>query len=338
MQVRAFRAAPQALAELPLPAIVHWEGEHFVVLERASRRTIRIIDPAIGRRHLRWEELSDAMSGLVLTFEPGPGFVAPRPDHRGRTRHWIRELRGHLHGTRAQLVNVLAISFAVQVLAIAGPVASAVIIGSVTGDGSGGMLSLLPAFISALALAQFAASRARLTVLVRLEELLNARLATHVVGHLLSLPLTFFEERGSADLRQRVASTFEIREALTAQTVEALLDAVLMIVYLAILIVYDVQYGLLVLAIGSAQVGLVIASSARARRLHHRQLLAESKTQTVLAQMLDGIVTIKASGSEERMLARWRERLVRELALKRSHDRFTGTMRMRPRACERLHR
>ena len=113
---------------------------------------------------------------------------------------------------------------------------------------------------------------------------------------------------------------------MTAQSVEALLDGVLMVVYLAILLVYDVQFGALVLLVAVAQFALLFGTSRRTRQLQHRHLLAQARTQSMLVQLLEGIATVKASGSEERLLRLWRERLDTELAAKQRSDRLTGTV------------
>jgi ABC-type bacteriocin/lantibiotic exporter with double-glycine peptidase domain len=116
------------------------------------------------------------------------------------------------------------VSLLIQLLTFAGPVLTALVVQRAIGAHGDRLLRILPALICALVLAYFAAGHVRTTVMVRLEAYLDARLTTRVVTHLLSLPLPFFEQRANGDLKQRVSSTFAIRDALTTQSVAALLD------------------------------------------------------------------------------------------------------------------
>jgi ABC-type bacteriocin/lantibiotic exporter with double-glycine peptidase domain len=87
--VRSFAAAPDAVEQLPMPAIARWDRDHFVVLERVCRRAVRIVDPALGRRSLTLDEFAGGLSGPVLTFEPANNF--------GRTPGGPSNGRGEVH-------------------------------------------------------------------------------------------------------------------------------------------------------------------------------------------------------------------------------------------------
>lgn len=84
LAVKAYSARGRAAVEqVPLPAIAHWGGQHFVVLERWSRLrgSVVVVDPARGRRRISWAAFMDRFSGTVLTFAPGtePPAVTPAP-------------------------------------------------------------------------------------------------------------------------------------------------------------------------------------------------------------------------------------------------------------------
>ena len=73
----AARRRPQP--DSPCPAIVHWEFNHFLVVERTSSRWVEVVDPAVGRRRLTYEEFFNGFTGIVLMLEPGVQFE--RTDH-----------------------------------------------------------------------------------------------------------------------------------------------------------------------------------------------------------------------------------------------------------------
>ena len=121
LRVKAYSLEPAHFRFVPLPAIVHWNFNHFVVVERWSPRRVTIVDPAAGRRRLTAAEFDTGLTGVVLTLEPGAHF------ERGRTvarRPWRTYLASILKipGARGLLLQVLGASLLLQVLGLALPV------------------------------------------------------------------------------------------------------------------------------------------------------------------------------------------------------------------------
>ena len=133
------------------------------------------------------------------------------------------------------------------------------------------------------------------------------------VEHVLALPYPFFHGRKTGDLLARLSSNTIIREALTSQTLTAVLDGGLVVVYLAVLAAQAPLFGLLVLALAAAQVGLLLALNRRLYGLVQRDLMAQTESQSYLVEMLRGIGTLKAAGVEDAALDRWSNLFVAHL-------------------------
>src|SRR5262249_3021556 len=116
----------------------------------------------------------------------------------------------------------------------------------------------------------------RAALLVYVQGKLDAQVMLAFVEHLLSLPFRFFQQRTSGDLLMRLGSNLVLRELVTTQTVAALLDAILVLVYLALLVAWQPLYAAIALALGGLQVALVLASTPRITRLMQRDLQAQS--------------------------------------------------------------
>lgn len=71
LRVQAFSVGPSQFEHLRLPAIAHWEFNHFVVVEHWSPHQVKIVDPACGRQRLDSTEFETGLTGVVLTLEPG---------------------------------------------------------------------------------------------------------------------------------------------------------------------------------------------------------------------------------------------------------------------------
>src|SRR5271154_6985555 len=93
LAAKGFRKDPSTLHELPMPCIIHWNFNHFVVLEGIDGDRVYINDPAMGRRRIDMVELDLAFTGVVLTMERTDAFVKSGSEPRG-LRLLLRELRG----------------------------------------------------------------------------------------------------------------------------------------------------------------------------------------------------------------------------------------------------
>jgi ABC-type bacteriocin/lantibiotic exporter with double-glycine peptidase domain len=153
--------------------------------------------------------------------------------------------------------------------------------------------------------------------------------------HLLALPFSFFQQRTTGDLLARVASNTMVREALTNQTISAVLDGGLVFLFIVILLMEDAWLGILALLLGLLQVGVLLATSRPMLVLMDRDLAANAESQSYLAEALSGIAVFKASGAEDRVLKYWSALFSRHLSisLERGHlsamiDVMTGMLRM----------
>jgi len=305
LRARGFTADPEHLAsELSLPLIAHWGFSHFVVVERCRRGTVEIADPATGRRRFILDEVGEQMTGVVVTFEPKPDFERRRRDGR---HPWLRYLVGllALPGTRWALVQVLVASLLLQVLGLAVPLATKVVVDRILPGGLSDALALLGLGIGVWVAALAVASFLRTAMLIHLQARLDSRMMVGFFKHLLALPYTFFQSRSAGDLMMRLTSNSRVRELLTDQSLSLVLDGSFAVVYLGVLLTVSLPFGLLVAAIAAVQVAIVLATARPMHELMQRDVLADSGHQSYLIEAIRGIATVKAAGAEERTLERW---------------------------------
>lgn len=147
LRARAYSAPDRAaVEELPLPAILHFENNHFVVLEERSDEKVSIIDPGEGRRKLGWSELQERYSGIALAFEPSPAppEITPRAARPGDV---VRELL-RIPGVRRLAVQLIAATLFIHLLGLLFPLAAGSLVDRATLS-----VNVLGAGIAALALA-----------------------------------------------------------------------------------------------------------------------------------------------------------------------------------------
>jgi ATP-binding cassette, subfamily B, bacterial len=312
LRVKAFSLEPSELRYLRLPAIAHWEFNHFVVVDGWSRTRVSIIDPASGRRHLSTKEFEAGFTGVVLTLEPGVHFKASR-EKRGPV--WARYLGSLLQTPAAPglIGQVVAASVCLLALGLMLPLFTKVIVDRVLPFHQANVMTILGAALAVLVLAHAVAAYLRAILLVYLQVRMDSQMMLGFLEHLLSLPFGFFQQRSNGDLLMRLGSNTMIREALTSQTLCVALDGSLVIGYLAILLVRTACLGLWVLGAGLLQAALLLASSRRLRSLSQSDLQAQAASQSYLTEALSGVVTLKASGTEELALNHWSGLFANEL-------------------------
>jgi len=311
LKARAFSLAPEDLARVPLPAIAHWEFNHFVVVERWSPERVDLVDPGRGRRRLTAEEFGAGFTGVLLVFEPGEGF------HRGTSSMasaWRREfVRTLFRRRRGLLAQVIAASLLLQLLGLALPLLSQLLIDEVVPSRGADLLPLLGGAVLLAGVAQFVIGYLRAALLVAVRARADQELTEGVIGHLVALPYRYFAQRGKGDLLTRAASVSTLRDILTGQIVAALLDGPLAVGYLVLVYVWDPVFGLALTVVVVAQGLLVLATTRRINLLTQQELTAFSASQSSLIQAITGIETLKASGSENRAVEQWSAHFSRQL-------------------------
>ena len=296
------------LALLEPGSILHWGFYHFVVFERARRGGAWILDPGTGRRFVRREELDRNLTGVALTFEPGPE-LEPGGERRPLLGRYLGRIRHH----RAALGPILVVSLLIQASSLAVPVLTGQVIDRVIPHGDRQLFWILLAGAAAFSLFSLAVNLIRARLLLTLRTRLDAQLSSDFLEHLVRLPFPFFQQRSAGDLLMRLASNATIREILTSSVLSGALDGFMVVSYLALLLVADPRLGLLAAGLAATRVVILVAAVRRRRRLTTETLEAQAATQSYQVQLVAGIEALKACGAERRAVDRWSRLFAREL-------------------------
>ncbi|MEU5052262.1 peptidase domain-containing ABC transporter [Streptomyces sp. NPDC021096] len=310
MRVRALSVDLDALKEVRGPAIVHWNFNHYLVLEHWDGTRAVVVDPASGRRVVPLEEFSEGFTGVVLEFAPAEDF-RPRRSHR-RTESF-RFARSLLSVSRGMLCAVLLASLLLQVLLLIPSAVTKFLVDEVLGYGQDDLLGAVVAGSLLFLLTHATATYTRGTVLNHFENRMDGALMRRFFGHLLDLPYRYFVLRGSGDLLMRLSSNALIREVVTGQTVSFVLDGAFVFAYVTLFLIVAPLYGWVVLGLGLAQLLIMLANFRTLRGLAQRDIGAQAEAQSCAVEVLAGIETVKAMGVERQAYARWSALFERQL-------------------------
>ncbi len=302
LRVRALSLQENDLSFVTLPAIVHWEFNHFIIVERWSPKGVTVVDPAVGRRHLSIQEFDDGFTGVVIMLEPGVHFM--RASKPAPLSLWAYA-RSYCQHSPGAILQVIGASLFLQLLGLIMPFLTAVAIDQLIPMKMLGTLELLGIGMVLIVLSQLVIRLLRASVLLYVQSHVDITMMLNFFEHLLSLPQRFFLQRSSGDLLARLTSNAVIRDTISNQLFSTLLDGGFVIVYLLILFSQSLVFTLVVLIVGLLQAILLLCTNRLINDLTSRELAAQGKSQGYITEALTGIKTLKAAGAEDRVLERW---------------------------------
>jgi NHLM bacteriocin system ABC transporter peptidase/ATP-binding protein len=304
LEADGVRVEMEQLEALSLPAIIHWDFDHFLVLERLTSTHAVLVDPASGRRTVRLDEMGRHFTGIALQLAPSPGL---RP--RARVRPSLERYGEIFRRSLPSLGQVLLAALGLQIVGLLFPVATQILVDAIVVPRQATWLWGLAAALVAAVLTKALLLLVRSFVVQGLRSVLDFTLMSRFLGHLLHLPLGFFLQREAGDLVQRVHSNAQIQDLLSSQSISALLDGFLLLGYAALMLAFDWRLGLVIIGFGALRVLLLLFVRERNQLAMASELTASGREFGALLEALSGLETTKASAAESRMVQRWAHRM-----------------------------
>lgn len=303
---RPLRLELSELQQLSTPCILHWNLNHFVVLKKAGKRHIVILDPAVGERRLTPAEASRHFTGVALELTPNAEFEAQRESPRLK----LSQLTGKVRGLKRSLAQIFVVAAVLELFALAAPLFNQVVIDEVLTSGDRDLLTVLVIGFALLLLTQTAIGLARSWMVMVLGMTLSLQWAGNMFAHLVRLPVDFFERRHLGDVVSRFGSVSAIQRTLTTAVIEAVIDGIMAVAALAMMLIYAPKLSLVTLT-AVVLYGLLRAVSYRPfRNAAAERLIVAAKENTHFLETLRAMTPLKLFGGEEDRRARWQNLLV----------------------------
>jgi NHLM bacteriocin system ABC transporter peptidase/ATP-binding protein len=300
LTAKGFKKEPGDLRQMRTPAILHWNFNHFLVLEGFSKGQVHLNDPASGPRRVTDEELDQAFTGVVLTFEPGAEF---RPG--GAQPSLLGALRRRLTGVRSALAFVLLAGLGLVLPGLVVPAFSKVFIDSVLLESRGDWLPPLLLGMALTALLTGALTWLQQSYLLRLETKIALTSSSRFLWHVLRLPVEFFSQRFSGDIAARVGINDRVAQLLSRDLATNALGTLLIVFFGAVMFLYDPVLSLVSVAVVSGNVAALRFVSRRREDGSRRLLQDQGKLYGTALGGLQTIETLKATGGESDFFTRW---------------------------------
>jgi ATP-binding cassette subfamily B protein RaxB len=286
---------------LTLPAVVHWDMNHFVVLKSASSRGVVIHDPALGVKTYKLAEASKHLTGVALELSPTQGFT-PKNE---KERLPFRAFWGHLNGMASPLMQIFALSVILELLVIAMPFYMQLTVDEVIARGDASLMTTLALGFGLLTAINVATYALRSHVVLVVQNAVHFHMGARLFHHLVRLPLSFFEKRHIGDVLSRFQSIEPIRNVLAEGLILAAIDGIMAIATLTMIFLYSPRLALIVLVALVLYVILRLVTYQRFRTLNESYIRAQAQENTNFIESARAIQSIKLFNRETDREGQW---------------------------------
>lgn len=301
---RAVRLELHEVEKLALPAIVHWDLNHFVVLEKVSRGAWVILDPAVGRRAVSMPEVDRRFTGVALELSPTLDFQPIEI----RTRTRLTDLWTRLSGYGSAVFQIMGLSLVLQATVLVSPLFLQLVVDEAVTQGDTGLLLILLLGFGFIFTLSGITAALRSWVALALGESLSFQLAGNLVRHMLRLPLGFFERRHIGDLMSRMASIQPIQALLTQGLVDVIIDSALAVTTIIVMALISPMLMLLVITTTLVYLAVSLLLYPALRRRTEEEILARANEETYLLESIRAIRAVKLHNNEAMRENGWRNR------------------------------
>ncbi|APV52198.1 NHLP family bacteriocin export ABC transporter peptidase/permease/ATPase subunit [Betaproteobacteria bacterium GR16-43] len=297
---RGFRKETKELADLPLPAILFWNFNHFVVLEGFENGEAWLNDPALGRRKVGSEEFDSSFTGVVLTFERGPEFVPG-----GDKPSVLRSLGQYLEGVHPAIAFAIVLGVLLVPPGLLLPWFMGRFVDEVLVARLGGMALPLLLGLALAALVRAALMWIQAHLLMDTYGRAAAAASRRFFAHALSLPMEFFVQRSPGEIASRVDLNERVAETISNDLAHLALSLLTASFYLILMV--QLEPGLTLVVVACLVLELLVwrVLAEKTADISRQLSVRAGKLAGAAAGALGNIEGIKAAGQENALFTRW---------------------------------
>ncbi len=293
LAARAIKVSLRNLPQVPLPAIVHWEGNHWMVLYDVSETHVRVNDPALGARRIPRAEYEAKWSGYAALFDYTTAF-----DHAPLTVSPLARLAPFLRSHRTVLLQVLLLALIVTFLQLLFPIFTQMVVDKVIVENNVGLLKVI-LFGMAFALVFMQAANLVQQYLLSFAAVrIDAAILDYLTRQLLSLPTTYFSSRRTGDIQRRLDGARQVRQFAVQFGIGGALAIVTLVGAIGLVALYSPMLAGVFLITTPLYAGLMIFSVKVLRPLLADIEESQGKYSSHQIDAIKGMEAVKAASAE----------------------------------------
>ncbi len=296
-----YRWKADRLKELmEFPLIIHWEFNHFVVLEGIKGDTVYLNDPAMGRRTVKWDDFRTSYTGVALHVVPNEAFK-----REGERYNIFKDVARKLAKDKWAVLFIVLLNLGMIIPGLASPVFSQIFLDDIlTKKHPDWMFNFCLAMTVSWVVCGFM-TWLQAVILTRWQQKLTLADSSSFFWHLLRLPMQFFNQRFAGEVASRVNFNESIAGVLSGPAALAILNFLVAIFYLLLLLQYHVT--LTLIGIFFSSINIIIFFALR-RHLTDMNMKIQQDAGKEYGTTMNGLMmieTIKANGNESDFFAKW---------------------------------
>ncbi|WP_019504766.1 ABC transporter transmembrane domain-containing protein [Pleurocapsa sp. PCC 7319] len=307
-QARPVRASLSRLVDRKNPWIAHWQGDHYVVVYWIKGDKVLVADPAKGKYRLSRQDFVAGWTGYALLPEPTERLYETPNEKRSLSR-FIHLLWPY----RSLGLQIILASILIQVFGLISPLFTQIIVDQVMVNKSQSTLNVFVLGALMFGIGAMLLSSIRKYLLSYFSNRLDLTMIGGFINYALKLPLNFFESRRVGDITTRVQENQKIQRFLIGQVLLSWLNFLTGFVYLGLMLYYNWQLTVLVLALIPPIVILTLGATPLLRKISRERFNAAADQNSSLVEMMTGVSTVKAAAAEQELRWRWEDSLTHQL-------------------------
>ncbi|HEV7780533.1 MAG TPA: peptidase domain-containing ABC transporter [Chitinophagaceae bacterium] len=303
------------IEEQPLPAIIHWRHNHFIVLYRIDKKErAYIADPAHGYVRLSKNEFVENWSGtvsegekegMILFFEPAPEFYQQADAKPDSQKRGLRELLYYLLPYKRYLIQLALALITGTLLQFAFPFLTQSVVDVGITNADFGFINLVLLAQLMLFLGRTAGDFIRSWILLHVGTRINISMVSDFLLKLTKLPIAFFDMKQTGDIMQRVNDHQSIQRFITNSVISTLFSVFNLVMFSIILLWYNVVIFSIFLFGSVLYVGWILLFLKKRKDINYRQFAAISSNHNSLIQFVMGMQEIKMNNAERQNRWKW---------------------------------
>lgn len=331
LKAQAFSRDIDELAALPLPQILFWGFNHFVVLEAVRGDRFDIIDPAHGRRQVDRAEFGRRFTGVTLVFEPGLDFC-----RTARPRGTLRRLVGMLAGSVDMFAAIIVASFAMVTLGVLVPGLTRIFIDDYLVQGYGDWLIPLLLGLLAVGILQGILSALYLHGMLMLQTKVTAVASARFVWRLFKLPYDFFVRRSAVEVSGRAQLAGQVAGTVSGPIAEAAVNVLALVGYVAVMLLYSPELTAVVVVLAAVQLMVLRIVTRRIQEQAVQIQMAAGQAHAATVQGTALLEQARATGTEALLFERMMQAEAQFINVEQQSGRTTRLLSTLPYAMSRM--
>lgn len=301
LNAKGYRYEPSSLKENgTFPCIIHWDFNHFVVLDGFKKNKAVINDPAKGLTEVSMEEFDESFTGVCIMLSPSDNFVAD-----GKKKSIVNFISKRLKKEKGTIAFVALVSLISSVLGIINPVFSKIFIDQLLPGLNPSWLTPFFIFLITFTFIEVILSAINAIYYLKLSGKLAIKANAEYMWHVLRMPVEFFSQRLSGDITIRKSTNETATSTLINTLVPLIFNVIMIFIYLFLILRYSVVLTLIGVSglIISVLVNQII--SKKQANIANVRLRDEANLYSSTMSGIEMIETIKASGAENGFFQKW---------------------------------